>query len=221
MSKSTPTIIILLGPPGSGKGTQAKRLAQEFGLPHISTGDLFRENISKRTELGKKAQVFIEAGRLVPDELVLDMLSSRIAQPDCSHGCILDGFPRTIPQAEALQLKLDGDLHLLVFDLEVPDTILINRATSRLLCRQCGSIYSKNGSSSKREGVCDKCGGELYQRKDDNLEVVEERLRVYHRQTAPLIDFYRSKKLLETFNGDQPPDVVFEQLKKATEVASR
>lgn len=209
------TVIILLGPPGSGKGTQAKKLSLEFNLPHISTGDLFRENMGKQTELGKKAQGFINSGKLVPDELVLDMLFDRVQQPDCKKGYILDGFPRTIPQAEALQNKLGKEVQLLVYDLDVPSEVITKRATGRMLCKSCGHIYNLFISSPKKEGVCDLCGGELYQRVDDRLEVVEERLRVYQRQTAPLLDFYKNLKLLVTFNGNQPPEVVFDTLKQA------
>lgn len=217
-AQETPTkgnvkVVILLGPPGSGKGTQAVRLTKELGIPHISTGDLFRENISKDTELGKRAKTYMNAGKLVPDEVVLDMLFDRVSKPDCEHGYLLDGFPRTLPQAEALDKHLALNTDLVVLDLEVPDEIIIKRAEGRLTCKSCGAIYNRYFSPSAKEGVCDKCSGELVQRPDDKLEVVQERLRVYHNQTQPLVEFYAKKGVLRRVDGTKSPDEVFESLK--------
>ena len=206
-------VVVLLGPPGSGKGTQAVRLTKELGIPHISTGDLFRENISKDTELGKRAKTFMNAGKLVPDEVVLDMLFDRVSRSDCEKGYLLDGFPRTLPQAEALNKHLASNVNLIVLDLEVPDEIIVKRAEGRLTCKTCGSVYNKYFSPPSKEGVCDKCGGELIQRPDDQAEVVQERLRVYHNQTQPLVDYYAKKGVLKRVDGTQSPDEVFKSLK--------
>jgi len=211
-SPSNPKVVILLGPPGSGKGTQAVRISKELGIPHISTGDLFRENISQDTELGKRAKTFMNAGKLVPDEVVLDMLFDRVARPDCAHGYLLDGFPRTLPQAEALEKHLAKNVQLIVLDLEVPDEIIVKRAEGRLTCKSCGNVYNKYFSPPLKEGVCDKCGGELIQRPDDKADVVQERLRVYHSQTAPLVEFYAKKGVLQRVDGTKTPEVVFQAL---------
>lgn len=210
-------VLILLGPPGSGKGTQAKRLAQEYQVPHISTGDLFRENMALETELGKKVKGVIQAGQLVSDELVLDMLFDRLKRPDCVHGYLLDGFPRTVNQAEALARFIPPTLSVLVFNLEVPDEVLVKRAEGRLICRQCGTIYNLAISPPAYPGVCDKCQGEVYQRADDKAEVVLQRLKVYRNQTFPLVEYYAKKKNLINFNGNQLPDVVHAELKKAVD----
>ncbi len=209
---TTRDVIILMGPPGSGKGTQAVRLSKELGFPHISTGDLFRENISKNTGLGRKAKSYINTGNLVPDSLVLDMLFARVAQPDCSKGYLLDGFPRTIPQAEALDKHLTKQDRLIVLNLEASDDVIFKRIEGRLSCKQCGSVYNRYFSPPKTEGTCDKCGGELVQRSDDRAEVVRERLKVYHQQTEPLIDYYRQKNVLDSVNGEENPDEVFKEL---------
>lgn len=220
-NSSTPSIspqaglvIILLGPPGSGKGTQAKRLAQEYQIPHISTGDLFREHMAAGTPLGQKAQSFIKSGQLVPHELVIEILSERIRRPDCLRGYLLDGFPRTILQADDLAKYLDSKMPVMVLYLEVPDEVIIKRASGRLLCKECGTIYNRDISPPIHEGVCDKCGGEVYQRSDDQPEVVRERLKVYHQQTQPLIEYYRQKEMLTHFDGDQFPDVVHAELRR-------
>lgn len=205
-------VIILLGPPGSGKGTQAVRLASGLNIPHISTGDLFRENLSKNTELGHKARGFMNAGRLVPDELVLDMLFDRIAKSDCSHGYLLDGFPRTIPQAKSFDASLSPNDNLIVLNLDVADEVIIQRIAGRLSCKNCGAIQHKDFSPPKEDGKCDKCQGELFQRPDDQPEVVKERLRVYYAQTAPLIEHYAKKNVLHTIDGEQAPEIVNEQL---------
>ena len=205
------TVIIFLGPPGSGKGTQAVRLAKETGLPHISTGDLFRENMSQNTELGQKAKGYINAGKLVPDELTLEIFYDRVKRPDAAKGYILDGFPRTIPQAEALDKYLKGK-NLKVFNLDVPDSVIMQRITGRLSCQKCGNIQHKDFSPPKVSGVCDKCGGQLTQRKDDSPETVVERLKVYHAQTAPLIDYYKKQGKLITIDAQKSPDEVFKAL---------
>lgn len=208
-------LFILLGPPGSGKGTQAVRLSKEQGVPHISTGDLFREHLSKNTELGKRAKSYMEVGRLVPDELVLEMLFHRIAEADCIKGYLLDGFPRTIPQAEALDRSLSSDVKIVAFNLKVQDDVIVKRAEGRLNCSKCSRIYNRYFSPPAMEGVCDKCGGELFQRNDDKLEVVSERLKVYHKQTEPLIDFYKKKRVLTEINGENSPDQVFNAILSA------
>ena len=208
-------VIILLGPPGSGKGTQVTRITKELGVPHISTGDLFRENISKGTELGKRAKTFMDAGKLVPDEVVLDMLFDRISRPDCAKGFLLDGFPRTIPQAEAFDKKIGNKANLVVLNLNVSDDLIVKRIAGRLTCKDCGNVQNKYFSAPKTEGKCDKCNGELVQRSDDKEEVVQERLRVYHEQTEPLIAYYEKKGLLTSVNGENDPDRVYADLMKA------
>lgn len=205
-------VIILLGPPGSGKGTQAVRLAKQLNIPHISTGDLFRENLSKQTDLGKKVKSFMDSGHLVPDELVLDMLFDRVSKQDCTAGYLLDGFPRTIPQAQSFDGHLNPKDDLIVLNLDVADDVIVKRIAGRLSCKGCGSIQHKDFSPPKVEGKCDKCGGELFQRPDDKPEVVKERLRVYHTQTKPLIEYYAKKNVLHTVNGEQTPDTVAEEL---------
>jgi adenylate kinase len=211
-SHNNERIIILMGPPGSGKGTQAVRLIKEFSIPHISTGDLFRENISKETPLSRQAKEYMNAGKLVPDEIVLNMLSERISRPDSKHGYLLDGFPRTIPQAEALDQLLKNHSKPVVISLEVSDDLLIKRLEGRLTCKNCGHLCNRYFSAPKKEGTCDKCQGELIQRPDDKLEIVEERLRVYHNQTKPLIEFYAKKGLLHKINGEQEPDKTFRDI---------
>lgn len=210
--KNRQKVVILLGPPGSGKGTQAVRLTKELGIPHISTGDLFRENISKNTELGIRAKEYTNAGKLVPDELVLDMLFDRVSRPDCAKGYLLDGFPRTLPQAEAFAKFLPASAELTVLNLDVPDDVIVKRAEGRLTCQQCGNVYNRYFSPPSQEGVCDKCKGKLVQRPDDKAEVVQERLRVYHAQTKPLIDYYSQRGVLYTVDGTKSPDEVFQSL---------
>lgn len=209
---SAPTVVILLGAPGAGKGTQAKRLAAACKLPHVSTGDLFRENLKAETELGLRAKEYMESGRLVPDELVLDMLFDRVAKDDCRSGYILDGFPRTRAQAEALEARLGGDASVIAPNLEVADDTIIRRAAGRLVCKGCGHIQHLSASPPKVAGVCDECGGQLEQRKDDAPEVVAERLKVYYRETAPLVEFYRQRGVLVPVDGERAPDEVFEDL---------
>jgi len=214
LETALPQVIILLGPPASGKGTQASKLASDLSLPHISTGDLFRENIGKNTELGQKAKSFMDAGKLVPDELVLDMLFARVAQPDCKLGYVLDGFPRTIPQAEALDKRLGNSVNLKVVNLVVVDELLIKRTSGRRSCPKTKEIYNIYFNPPEKEGFC-QCGEPLVQRDDDKPEVVKERLRVYKAQTEPLIDFYSKKGLLTNLDGEKSPTEVYEAVKAA------
>lgn len=205
-------VVVLLGPPGSGKGTQAAKLCQKLGITHISTGDIFRENIKNKTTLGLKANEYISKGNLVPDGITLDMLFDRVAKPDCKNGYLLDGFPRTVTQAAALDKRLPPQAKVVVVNLVVNDTVILKRATGRLLCRSCENIQHREFSPPKKPGVCDKCGGELYQRADDTEAVVRQRLEVYHQQTEPVIAYYQDKEMLKEVNGDQSPDSVFEEL---------
>ena len=205
-------VYILLGPPGSGKGTQAKRLAESLEIPHISTGDLFRENIQNKTELGVKAQSYVDAGKYCPDELVLDMLYDRIARKDCGKGYILDGFPRTIAQAEAYREQVIDDAELSAILLEVPHVMIIDRMAGRITCKKCGAMYHKHFSPPKAMGICDSCGGALARRKDDHPDVVKERLEIYETQTRPLVDYFESLGLLRRIDGNQSASVVFEKI---------
>ena len=201
-------VLVLLGPPGAGKGTQAEMLSRQLALPHVSTGDLFRDNRARGTELGAQAEEYMDQGQLVPDELVVDMLFDRVSRPDCGAGFLLDGFPRTLPQAEALEGRLRRDTSVLALVLDVPDEELISRLSGRLTCRSCGAMYHLGFSPPSTGGACDKCGGELYQREDDRPEVVQERLVVYREQTLPLVDFYESRGLLRRIDGNRPPSEV-------------
>lgn len=210
---SIKTVIILLGPPASGKGTQASRLSKDLGIPQISTGDILRGNISNGTELGKQAQGYMSAGQLVPDDLVLKMVFERISKPDAAKGYLLDGFPRTLAQVEAYESRLAPDTKMIAVNLEVSDDVIIKRTEGRLSCKSCGTVYNKYFSPPKNPAVCDKCGGELVQRPDDRREVVEERLKVYRAQTEPLIRHYQSKGILKSVNGEQSPDDVYKQIR--------
>lgn len=205
-------IIILLGPPGSGKGTQAKKVAEELSIPHISTGDLFRENLKQGTDLGKRVKEFLDTGRLVPDAIVVDMLEDRVSKPDCINGYVLDGFPRSIPQAEALDRLLATSGDYKVINLKVADQTIIQRIEGRESCPSCGSVYNKYFNPSKSGHLCEKCGTELVQRSDDKREVVEERLRQYYSQTEPLIGFYEKKGKLVHIDGSKDPAVVFQEI---------
>ena len=206
--------IIMLGAPGAGKGTQADLLAKELRIPHISTGDIFRRNIKEGTELGRKAKEFMDAGKLVPDELTIAMLLDRIAGEDCGNGYILDGFPRTIPQAESLKKALDEkkDGIDVCIDIEVPDETIANRMSGRRSCPKCGATYHILYNKPAKEGICDACGAELVQRADDKAETVLERLRTYHELTQPLIDYYSAQGILKSFDGTRRPDEVFEAI---------
>ena len=205
-------VVILLGPPGAGKGTQAARLSSALGLPHIATGDLFRENREKGTPLGKRAQEFMDKGNLVPDELVLEMLFDRVSRPDCARGYLLDGFPRTLPQAEALEKRLSKGTSVQAVNLVVPDASLLERITGRRTCKSCGNVHHVKSARPRVEGQCDRCGGALIQRTDDTESVFRERLAVYRRQTQPLEGFYRSRGVLAEVAGDREPERVFEAL---------
>ncbi|MGN0318480.1 MAG: adenylate kinase [Lachnospira sp.] len=203
--------IIMLGAPGAGKGTQAKRIAAEYKIPHISTGDIFRANIKNNTELGQKAKTYMDKGELVPDELVVDLIMDRFKEADCANGYVLDGFPRTIPQAEALDkaLKANGESVDFAVNVEVPDDNIINRMSGRRACVGCGATYHIQFNPTKVEGVCDTCGEKLILRDDDKPETVKNRLSVYHEQTQPLIDYYSSKGVLAEVDGTLSMDEVF------------
>jgi len=208
--------IIMLGAPGAGKGTQAKMIAEKCGIPHISTGDIFRANIKNGTELGAKAKEYMDKGLLVPDELVCDLVVDRIQQADCEKGYILDGFPRTIPQAEALENALNAIEQKLDYaiDIDVPDENIINRMSGRRACVGCGATYHVLFNPTKVEGKCDVCGESLILRDDDKPETVKKRLDVYHTQTQPLIDFYTERKVLVEVDGTQSMDKVFDDIMK-------
>ena len=195
--------IIMLGAPGAGKGTQAKMIAEKYSIPHISTGDIFRANIKNGTELGKKAKSYMDKGQLVPDELTLDLIMDRFKQDDCKNGYVLDGYPRTIPQAEALDtaLKAKGEKVDFAIDVDVPDENIVKRMGGRRACVGCGATYHVVYSPTKVEGVCDKCGEELIVRDDDKPETVLNRLEVYHNQTQPLIDYYNEQGILKSVDG--------------------
>ena len=203
--------IIMLGAPGAGKGTQAKKIAAKYDIPHISTGDIFRANIKNGTELGNKAKTYMDQGLLVPDELVVDLVVDRVQQDDCKNGYVLDGFPRTIPQAEALDKALAalGDKVDYAIDVNVPDENIVNRMGGRRACVGCGATYHLVYAPTKTEGICDVCGKELILRDDDKPETVQKRLNVYHDQTQPLIDYYTSQGILRTVDGTVDIDDVF------------
>ena len=208
---------VLLGPPGAGKGTQAVRIVEKYNVPHISTGDIFRENIKNGTELGKKAQEYMNKGELVPDDLVIDLATSRLLEDDCKNGFLLDGFPRTVYQAEKLDefltahgMKLDK-----VIDIEVEKEELITRLTGRRVCKECGASYHVVNIPPKKEGICDICGGELFQRADDTVETVENRIEVYNEQTMPLVDYYKRADNIVTIDGALPLETVFAEIVKS------
>ena len=211
--------IIMLGAPGAGKGTQAKQIAAKYTIPHISTGDIFRANIKNNTELGKKAKEYMDQGLLVPDELVCDLVVDRVHQADCKNGYVLDGFPRTIPQAEALDaaLKEMNESVDFAINIEVPDENIINRMGGRRACLACGATYHLINVPPKKEGICDVCGGELVLRDDDKPETVKKRLDVYHDQTQPLIKYYTDAKKLVEVDGTQPMNDVFTAICKVLE----
>jgi adenylate kinase len=207
-------IVILLGAPGAGKGTQAARLSRALGLAHISTGDLLRDNLKRGTPLGREARGYMDQGQLVPDELVLAMLAARVAEPDTESGYVLDGFPRTEVQARALEQRIAPDDRVVVVDLRVSDESIVARAAGRISCKHCGRVYHLKNAPPREPGRCDACGGELVQRSDDAAPVVRERLRVYHEKTAPLVRFYRERGVLNELDGEQAPDAVFAQLQR-------
>ena len=204
--------IIMLGAPGAGKGTQAKKIAEKYQIPHISTGDIFRANIKGGTELGMKAKTFMDQGMLVPDEITIGMLMDRIGQEDSINGYVLDGFPRTIPQAESLTKALAerGEKVDYAINVDVPDENIINRMSGRRACLGCGATYHITFNPPVKEGICDTCGQELVLRDDDKPETVKKRLDVYHQQTQPLIDYYKNAEVLAEVDGTQPMDAVFQ-----------
>ena len=206
--------IVMLGAPGAGKGTQAKMISEKYGVPHISTGDIFRANIKNGTELGKKAKEYMDKGQLVPDELTCDLVVDRIAQDDAKNGYVLDGFPRTIPQAEALTNALNarGEKLDYAIDIEVPDENIVNRMSGRRACVDCGGTFHIKYNPTKTEGICDLCGGKLTLRDDDKPEVVADRLRVYHEATQPLIDYYEKEGILKSVDGTVDLNDVFDAI---------
>ena len=208
--------LTVLGAPGAGKGTQAKKIADRYQIPHISTGDIFRANIKEGTELGRKAKSYMDQGLLVPDELTLELIMDRFQNPDCANGYVLDGFPRTIPQAEALTAALEknGDSIDYAINVEVPDENIITRMSGRRACLACGATYHVVYAPTKEEGVCDRCGEKLVLRDDDKPETVKKRLDVYHSQTQPLIDYYTKQGKLAEVDGTQSVDAVFDAIVK-------
>ncbi len=206
--------LLLMGPPGAGKGTQAAELVKKYDIPHISTGDMFRAAVKEGTELGKKAKAVMDAGGLVPDEITIGIVRERLAKDDCKKGFILDGFPRTVEQADALQ-KILSELGIKltrVLNIHVPTEDLIERAVGRRICKQCGATYHVKFNPTHKENICDNCGGELYQRKDDNEETMKNRLSAYENSTKPLIDYYKKADLYTEIDGRQPIDKVTEDL---------
>lgn len=208
--------LVLMGLPGAGKGTQADQIVSKYGIPHISTGDMFRAAMKEGTELGLKAKSFMDKGELVPDEVTIGIVRERLSKPDCDKGFLLDGFPRTVPQAEALESMLDELNKKLdfVINIDVEQGILMERLTGRRICKSCGATYHLVFNPPATEGVCDRCGGELYQRADDNAETVENRLEVNMKQSKPLLDFYESKGYLRNINGQQEINEVLADIEK-------
>lgn len=206
--------IIMLGAPGAGKGTQAKRIAEKYKIPHISTGDIFRENIKNGTELGNEAKTYMDKGLLVPDELVCDLVVDWLQREDCKNGYVLDGFPRTIPQAESLYnvLTAIGEHLSYAIDVEVPDDNIINRMCGRRACLACGATYHVEYAPSRQDGICNVCGAKLVLRDDDAPETVKKRLDVYHAQTQPLIAYYKKANILKTVDGTREMDAVFQEI---------
>lgn len=209
--------VLIMGRPGAGKGTQAQNICQFYNIPHISTGDMFREAIKNGTELGKTAQGYMESGALVPDEVTIGIVREKLNQKECAEGFLLDGFPRTVEQAKALdeilaelKVKLDACL-----DVDVAPSILVRRMVGRRVCKNCGATYHVEFNKPKKEGICDNCKAILVQRADDNIETAAARLEVYDKNTAPLLEYYKKQRLLKTVNGDQPLEKVFEDIKKA------
>lgn len=212
-------LIILLGPPGAGKGTQAERIVQEHQLAYVSTGDILRNAVKEQTNLGRKAKQYMDQGQLVPDELVVEIVKDRLTDPDCAEGALLDGFPRTVTQADFLEQALPeiGINIDRVVSIEVKEEELIERLTGRRVCSECGASFHLKFKPPKVRNVCDVCGGDLYQRDDDTFETVKERLEVYKKQTEPLIAYYEKKGILSPVDGNQDIDAVFNQINKILE----
>jgi adenylate kinase len=207
-------LVVIMGPPGAGKGTQAEKLAKEFALPHISTGEIFRGAVKEGTEMGKKAKEYMDKGMLVPDEIVIGIVKERLAKPDCNEGVLLDGFPRTVEQAEALDEVLD-ELQIkisAVVNVDVHEEELISRLTGRRVCRNCGATYHLKFNPPKVRNICDHCSGELYQRSDDTIDTVKERLVIYQKQTFPIIEYYEHQDLFKSVDGARGIDEVFDDL---------
>ena len=221
MDREVLTNLILLGPPGAGKGTQAQRMVERYRIPQISTGDILRAAVKESTPLGTKAKGFMDRGQLVPDEIVIGIIEERLKAKDCNSGFILDGFPRTIPQAEALQpilAKLGKKIDH-VINIEVDSEELVRRLTGRRTCKNCGAMFHVLFQPPKKEGMCDRCGGTLYQRADDNEEAIRTRLKEYGKQTTPLIQYYRGKETLRSIQGVGGPDQIFEQIVRLLDAA--
>ncbi len=212
--------LILLGPPGAGKGTQAQNIREKYNIPHISTGDIFRDNLKRETELGLKAKGYMDAGELVPDSLVVEIVVDRLAQADCENGFLLDGFPRTVYQAEALDafMSKNGIALNAVINIKADASVLVERIVGRRICKSCGATYHLTFNPPAAADVCDSCSGNLYQRADDNEETVGNRISVYEEQTAPLIDYYNKRDLVVDIDGLAPIDDVSKQIVKALEV---
>ncbi|MEC7725557.1 MAG: adenylate kinase [Planctomycetota bacterium] len=213
MANSLQARCVFLGAPGAGKGTQAKRVAEKAEIAHISTGDMLREEVKSGSALGAEAKAYMDDGKLVPDQLIIDMVKARIEKPDAASAWILDGFPRTLPQAEALDQNLSGDNALThVISFAVPEAALMGRLTGRRTCSQCGAIWHIEHNPTSKDGVCDLCGGELTQRSDDREEAIGKRLEVYRTQTAPLLAYYGDRGVLRELDANRAPDVVFQEL---------
>lgn len=204
--------IVFFGPPGSGKGTYASRISKALKIPHVSTGDIFREEIAKKSALGKVVKAYLDKGKLVPDNIVIEVMKKRLRKHDCKNGCILDGFPRTIAQLKMLDEVAKPDL---VINLNVPRNIIITRLSTRRTCKNCGEIYNLLFIKPKKEGICDKCGGKLYQRSDEKPNVIKKRLRVYEKQSKPLINYYRKKGIVKDVvckKLETPPDTIVKKI---------
>lgn len=209
-----PLILIFLGPPGSGKGTQAQKIAEAKKIPHISTGEMIRKQIEEQTALGLQAKEIVESGAYVSDDLIIEMLLERIAYKDCQEGYLLDGFPRTIHQAEALLSRFKKEIKLKVVNFKIEENVLLERLTGRLTCRACGAISHKIFSPPLQEGVCNRCGGDLYQRADDQVESVQQRLKVYEEKTAPLVEYFKERKMLLEVDASKSPETVFLEIEE-------